>query len=63
LLLLLRVARRELTLCEHRSSDPMLVAPVFSPSSQRVFFQSDRHGKPAIYTMAVERFVEETTTE
>ena len=63
LLLLLRVARRELTLCEHRSSDPMLVAPVFSPSSQRVFFQSDRHGKPAIYTMAVERFVEETSTE
>jgi len=59
-LLLVRAAQRELTLAEHRSSDPNMVAPVFSPNSQRVFFSSDQHGKPAIYTMSVERLVEET---
>jgi oligogalacturonide lyase len=59
-LLLLRVTRRELTLAEHRASDPSSVAPIFSPSSQRVFFQSDRHGKPAIYSMSVEKLVEQT---
>jgi oligogalacturonide lyase len=59
-LLLLRVNRRELSLCEHRSSDPNKVNPIFSPDSQRVFFQSDRHGKPAIYRIRVEKFVEET---
>jgi len=59
-LLLLRVTRRELTLAEHRASDPSSVAPIFSPSSQRVFFQSDRHGKSAIYSMSVEKLVEQT---
>jgi oligogalacturonide lyase len=59
-LLLLRVTRRELTLCEHRSSEPPSVAPVFSHDSQGVFFQSDRHGKPALYRVQVERFVEKT---
>jgi oligogalacturonide lyase len=59
-LLLVRAVQRELTLAEHRSSDPAMVAPVFSPNSQRVFFSSDQHGKPAIYTMSVERLVEET---
>jgi oligogalacturonide lyase len=59
-LLLLRMVRRELALCEHRASDPARVAPVFSPDSQRIYFQSDRHGKPAIYTMSVERLVEKT---
>jgi len=59
-LLLLRSVRRELTLCEHRSSDPTLVAPVFSPNSQRVLFGSDRHGKPAVYSMSVEKLVAET---
>ena len=48
------------TLAEHRASDPKMVAPVFSPNSQRVYFSSDQHGKPAIYTMSVERLVEET---
>ena len=62
-LLLLRVNRRELTLCEHRSSDPLAVAPVFSHDSQGVFFQSDRHGKPALYRVQVERFVEKTETD
>jgi oligogalacturonide lyase len=59
-LLLLRANRRELSLCEHHSSDPIAVSPVFSPDSQRIFFQSDRHGKPAIYRIRVEKFVEET---
>ena len=63
ILILLRVARRELTLCEHRSSDPFAVGPIFSPDSQRIYFQSDRDGKPAIYRVQVERFVEETETE
>ena len=59
-LILLRAARRELTLCEHRASDPGMVQPVFSPDSQNVSFVSDRHGKPAIYQVHVGRFVEET---
>ncbi len=59
-LLLVRAVKRELTLCEHKASDPRLVAPIFSPNSQRVFFQTDRHGKLAIYSMSVERLVEET---
>ncbi len=63
LLLLVRSVRRELTLCEHRSSDARLVNPVFSPDSQNVFFVSDRNGKPAVYRSHVERFVEETDLE
>jgi oligogalacturonide lyase len=59
-LLLLRVTRREFTLCEHRSSDPSSTEPVFSPGSQRIYFQSDKHGKPAIYSMIVEKLVEKT---
>lgn len=59
-LLLLRVTKRELTLCEHRASDPRMVSPVFSPDSQSVFFTSDRHGKSAIYRIHVEKFVEST---
>jgi Tol biopolymer transport system component len=59
-LLLVRAVKRELTLAEHKASDPTLVGPRFSPNSQRVFFQTDRHGKWAIYTMSVERLVEET---
>jgi oligogalacturonide lyase len=62
-LLLLRVTRRELTLCEHRASDPRMVSPVFSPDSQSVFFVSDRHGKAAVYRVHVEKFVESTGDE
>ncbi len=62
-LILLRVARRELTLCEHRASDPAMVKPVFSPDSQSVLFVSDRHGKPALYQVRVGRFVEETSAD
>lgn len=59
-LLMVRSVRRELTLCEHRASDPRLVSPQFSANSHRVFFQSDRHGKMAIYSIRVEKLVEET---
>ena len=59
-LILLRATHRELTLCEHRARDPRTLAVVFSPNSQRILFQSDQQGKPAIYSMMVERFVEET---
>lgn len=59
-LLLTRVARRELTLAEHRAADPGIVTPLFAPNSQYVVFGSDRHGKPAIYWIPVERFVSGT---
>lgn len=59
-LILLRVTRRELTVCEHKAGDPLMVAPIFSPDSQRIYFHSDKHGKPAIYRLQVERFVEKT---
>jgi len=62
-LLLLRVTRREFTLCEHRAKDAAAVRPVFTPNSQSVLFQSDRHGKPAIYRMRVEKLVESTDSE
>jgi oligogalacturonide lyase len=59
-LILLRTTRRELTLCEHKASHPETVAPVFAPDSQRIYFQSDRDGKPAIYCVHVEKLVERT---
>jgi oligogalacturonide lyase len=62
-LILLRLTRRELTLCEHRASDPPAAAPRFSPDSQRIYFQSDREGKPALYCMHVEKLVEKTDAE
>lgn len=61
-LLLVRAVKRELTVAEHHASDAAIVNPVFTPSSQRIFFTSDRDGKPAIYTMSVEKLVEETDT-
>jgi len=63
ILLLLRITRREFTLCEHRSSDPATVSPTFSADSQQIFFQSDRDGKPAIYRVHVEKIVEKTESE
>ncbi len=62
-LILLRVTRSELTLCEHHASDPAMVRPIFSPDSQNVLFVSDRHGKPALYRVHVARFVEETGSD
>jgi hypothetical protein len=60
IILLLRSVQREFTLCEHRSSHPAAVVPVFSPDSRRVYFQSDHQGKPAIYSVNVELLVEPT---
>jgi oligogalacturonide lyase len=59
-LLLVRTVKRELTLAEHRASDPRMVAPIFAPDSQSIFFTSDRHGKPAIYAMDIRKLVEDT---
>jgi oligogalacturonide lyase len=59
-LILLRVTRRELTLCEHKASRPETVAPLFAPDSQRIYFQSDREGRPAIYCVHAEKLVEKT---
>jgi oligogalacturonide lyase len=63
ILILLRVTRRELTLCEHRASDPAMVCVVFAPDSQSIVFVSDRHGKAALYRVPVEKFVEETSEQ
>jgi len=63
ILIMLRLTRRELALCEHRASDPAMVAPIFAADSQHIFFESDRDGKPAIYRIHVEKLVEETEPE
>ena len=56
--LLLRSAKRELTLCQHHATLPAAVSPAFSPDARRVYFQSDEEGKPAIYSVNVELLVE-----
>lgn len=58
IVLLLRSVKRELTLCEHRSSHPADASPVFSPDSRRVYFESDSQGKTAIFSVNVELLVE-----
>ncbi len=58
--LLLRVGGRELTLCEHRASQPARVQPVFSPDSRWIYFQSDRDGRSCLYGVRVEGLVEST---
>lgn len=60
IVLILRANRRELALCEHHASPGCKVTPVFSPDSRRVYFESDRHGKPALYSVNVESLVEPT---
>ncbi|MBC8165664.1 MAG: hypothetical protein H7Y20_07320 [Bryobacteraceae bacterium] len=62
ILLYVRSARRELTLAEHRSSSAENTVVTFSSNSQRLFYGSDREGKPAIYAMGLDRFVEKTET-
>jgi oligogalacturonide lyase len=62
IVLLLRSAKREMTLCEHHASDAAAVGPVFAPDSRRVYFESDREGKPALYSVNVELLVEPTQT-
>jgi oligogalacturonide lyase len=59
--LMLRVNRKELAICEHRASDAARVSPVFSPDSQALFFQSDREGGPAVYYVPLERIIEVTS--
>jgi oligogalacturonide lyase len=63
LLLLLRAGKRELTIAEHRASDPGKAAILFSPDSQRVIWQTDREGRSGIYMMALEKFIEKTTDD
>jgi oligogalacturonide lyase len=63
ILIMLRSTRRELTLCEHKASHPEMTAPRFSPDTQRMYFQSDREGKPAIYSMHMEKFLDRTDPE
>jgi len=60
ILILLRINRRELPLCEHKASDPEMTRPVFTPDSQRILFVSDRLGKPAIFMLNVEKLIEKT---
>jgi Tol biopolymer transport system component len=62
-LLQLRITGSELVLCEHQASRPETVAPMFSPDAQRVYFQSDHAGKPALYCMHVEKLVEKIEAE
>lgn len=61
-LLMLRITRRELTLCEHRSRDAAASAIEFSPDSQRLFFQGDKDGRMAVYSIKLERLVEKTAS-
>jgi oligogalacturonide lyase len=58
ILIMLRITRRELTLCEHKASHPETVEPMFAPDAQRIYFQSDRDGKPALYALHVEKLVD-----
>ena len=59
--LLLRSAKREMTLCQHHATQAAAVSPAFSPDARRVYFQSDEEGKPAIYSVNVELLVEPQT--
>ena len=60
LLLLLRSTRRELTIAEHRASTPAGVTIFFTPDSRRIFYETDRMGKSAIFAIPAERLVEPT---
>ncbi len=60
ILLLVRAGRREMTLAEHKASAADRASVVFSANSQRLFYNTDREGKPAIYSIALEKFVEDT---
>lgn len=59
-LLMVRSVRRELAICEHKTADAEAAGVRFTPNSQRIVFESTRHGKAALYLMNVERLVEET---
>jgi oligogalacturonide lyase len=36
---------------------------MFSPDAQRIYFQSDRDGKPALYALHVEKLVEKIQSD
>ena len=63
ILLLIRAASREMTVAEHKASDPSKAAALFSPNSQRLYYHTDREGKSAIYMIQLERFIERTDDE
>jgi oligogalacturonide lyase len=56
--LLLRTGQRELPLCEIHAGEAESATPVFSPDNRRVYFQSEREGKPALYSINTEELVE-----
>lgn len=60
LLLLVRSGRRELTVAEHRASDATTATVSFAPNSQTLFYGTDRGGRPALYSIALDKFVEKT---
>ena len=60
ILLFVRAGHRELTLAEHKVSDIRRASITFSPNSQKLFYTTDREGKSAIYSMALERLVSDT---
>jgi oligogalacturonide lyase len=62
-LILVKSVRRELTIGEHRNGEAQAVSPVFTPDSQQVYYQTDRLGKPALFSMNIERLVEKTEAE
>jgi oligogalacturonide lyase len=62
-LLLVRSGRREMTLAEHKASSPERAVVAFSANSQRLYYGTDREGKPAIYSIALEKFVEDTDSQ
>jgi oligogalacturonide lyase len=62
-LLMLRATGNERTLSEHKATHPSEVCPIFSPDSQRLYFQSDREGKSVIYSMHIDKLVEKTAPD
>jgi len=58
--LMLRITRRELPLCEHRSRDASASGLAVAPDSQRLLFQGDAEGRPVVYSMKLDKLVERT---
>lgn len=58
--LLVRSARRELTLTEHKASNAEAVVVLFTPDSQRILYHTDREGRWSIYGINAEKLVEKT---
>ena len=60
MLIMLRHTQREVTMCEHKASRTDMINPRFSPDTQRMYFQSDRDGKPAVYSVRLEKWLDKT---